>query len=52
MNGRGQSGKLGTDGRIIPRWILNEQDGDRNHLAQNMIQWWAFVNTTVNLQIP
>jgi hypothetical protein len=52
MNGRGQSGKLGTDGRITSRWTLNEQDVDQNHLTQNMVQWWAFVNTILNLQVP
>jgi hypothetical protein len=32
--------EIGIDGQ---NWI---------HLAQDMVQWWAFVNTVMNLRVP
>jgi len=45
---------IGIGGRIILDWILKEADCegvDRIHLAQDRIQWWAPVNTVMNLLV-
>jgi hypothetical protein len=45
---------LCLDGRITLQWILEKgwEHVDRIHLAQGRSQWWAVVNTIMNLHFP
>jgi hypothetical protein len=45
---------LGEDGRILFKWILKIgwEGVDWIHLDEDMAQWLAFVNMTVNLRVP
>jgi hypothetical protein len=41
---------LGTDGRIILKWILEKYcSGVWIHLAQDKDQWWAIVDIVMTL---
>jgi hypothetical protein len=44
-------GSLDADRRTILKSILNKQ-ARRIHVAQNRGQWWALVNTVMNLLVP
>jgi hypothetical protein len=53
--GRDHWEDLGIGGRITLRWILREIGMDGTNwiqLVQNRVQWWAFVNTVMNLWVP
>jgi hypothetical protein len=43
IKGRNHKEDVSTDGNIILEWI---------HLAQERDQWWALVNTVMNLRVP
>jgi hypothetical protein len=46
---------LGTDEKIILEWILGKKNGkcvNWIHLAQDMDQWRAVVETVMNLRVP
>jgi hypothetical protein len=46
---------LGIGGRITLRWTLRDigiNGANWIQLAQERVQWWAFVNTMKNLQVP
>jgi hypothetical protein len=43
---------IGIDGRTILSWILRKLVMDWIHLAQDRDQWWAVVNTVMNLWVP
>jgi hypothetical protein len=47
---------LDVDGKIMLDWILQKWGGgevvDCIHLTQDRVQWWAVVNTVMNLRIP
>jgi hypothetical protein len=46
---------LGVGGRITLRWALGETGMDGANwiqLAQDRVQWRAFVNTLMNLRVP
>jgi hypothetical protein len=43
---------LSVDGRVILKWILNKYDLDCLHLAQEVDQWRALVNTEMNIRVP
>lgn len=43
---------LGVDGRIMLKWILNNQGVVWIETAQDRAQWRAFVNTVVDLRVP
>jgi hypothetical protein len=47
-------GDVGVDGMIILKCILQKYDGTVKWilLVQDMDQWWAVVNTLMNLQVP
>jgi hypothetical protein len=49
--GRDHLGILGVVWRIILKWISNKMAVmmDWIHLAQERVQWWALVNTVLNL---
>jgi hypothetical protein len=50
-DGRDTLGNLGINERIILKCILRKQGVDRIQLAQDRVQWWAFVNTVTNIWI-
>jgi len=52
--GRDHSEDLGVDWKIILEWILGRLSEDLHwmHLAQDMDQWRAVVNTVMNLRYP
>jgi hypothetical protein len=47
-------GKLGTDGRIILKWVFEKWFGDMDwiHVAQDRYRRRAVVNAVLNLQDP
>ena len=41
---------LGTDGRILLKWIF--KDGmERHGLVQDSYEWWAFENVVMNFRV-
>jgi hypothetical protein len=52
--GRDHTEDLGVDGKIILEWMLGKQwvGVDWIHLTQRRDQWWAVVNTVMNLRVP
>jgi hypothetical protein len=52
LNGRDHLEDLSVDGRTL-KWILNKwfEVMDCIHLSQGKVQWWAFVKTTMNIQV-
>jgi hypothetical protein len=52
VTGREYLEDLDVNGRIIVEWIvIGWESVDWIQLAQNRDQWWAFVNTVVNLRV-
>jgi hypothetical protein len=51
LNGRGHSEDLGNNNRMDLQEI-GWESVDCMHLAQDMDNWWALVNTEMNLQVP
>jgi hypothetical protein len=53
---RSYSEDLGADERIIFEWTLGKLGGgggvDWMQMAQDRDQWWALVNTVMNLRVP
>jgi hypothetical protein len=46
-------GDLGIGRRIIPKWIIKEQDVKWIHQTPDRAQWWQdLVSTAVNIQVP
>jgi hypothetical protein len=47
---------LGVDERLTLSWTLGREVGIDGpnwiQLSQDRVQWWAFVNTIMNLQFP
>jgi hypothetical protein len=53
LKGRDHSEDLDVCKRIILEWILGKCGlADWIHMSQNRDQWWALVNTLMNLQVP
>jgi hypothetical protein len=56
LKGKDHSKDLGVDGRIILEWTLGKYDGKIwtgcIYLVQDRDQWWALVNTVINLSVP
>lgn len=54
LNETDHVGDVGVDGMIILKCILQKYDGTVKWilLVQDMDQWWAVVNTLMNLQVP
>jgi hypothetical protein len=52
---RDHSEDLGIDGNIILELMLEKHGWevvDWMHLAQDRDQWWAVVNTVMNIRVP
>jgi hypothetical protein len=46
---------LGIGGRITLRWTLGREGSmgaNWTQLAQDRVQWWAFVSTVMNFWVP
>jgi hypothetical protein len=54
LKGSDHLGDLGINGKIILNWIskIKCDDVDWIHVAQDRVQWQAFVNTVMNIQVP
>jgi hypothetical protein len=55
LKGRGHSGNIGVNGRIILKWILGKMGRECvgwNYLAQGMDRWRHLVNTIMHLGVP
>jgi hypothetical protein len=53
--GKNHPEDISVDGRIILKRMFGKQGGkflDWIHLAQDRDQWWAVVNTVMNLRVP
>jgi hypothetical protein len=53
--GRQKLEDLGVDDSIILKQLLKEircEGVDWTRLVQNMVQWWALVNTIMNIRVP
>jgi expansin (peptidoglycan-binding protein) len=51
----GKRHHLGVDGRITLKWNLKETwygGLDWIHMEQDKVQWWALMNTVMNLRFP
>jgi hypothetical protein len=53
LEGRHNFQHLAINGRIILKWVLNKYKGlDWNHLTLNKVQWYALVNTAMDIKVP
>jgi hypothetical protein len=54
LKGKDHWEDLGIGGRIILRYLRGIEIDEANwiHLAQDRVQWWAFVSKVMNLQVP
>jgi hypothetical protein len=55
LKGRDHSEDIGSDGKIMLKWILGEigwEGVDWMHLAQDRDQWQGLVNTEMDLWFP
>jgi hypothetical protein len=55
QKGRDYSEDMGVDGNIILEWIftyIRREVVKWIHLLQERDQWWALVNTEMNLRTP
>jgi hypothetical protein len=43
---------LGVGGKITFKWTLGFNMTNWIRLAQDRVQWWAFVSTVMNLRVP
>jgi hypothetical protein len=54
LKGRDDAENLDVDGKIILEWILEKYGGKVRpvFICQDRDQWWATVNTVMNLRVP